>query len=75
MHHPYPNPKPHLALTLPCHPHPDSNPKVREREELRELYRVECKKRKKLYNELQDLQGNLRPNPNPTNPNPTTSQP
>jgi len=33
---------------------------VREREELRELYRVECKKRKKLYNELQDLQGNLR---------------
>jgi len=33
---------------------------IREREELRSLYRTECKKRKKLYNDLQDLQGNLR---------------
>lgn len=33
---------------------------VREREELRAMYRAECKKRKKLYNALQDLQGNLR---------------
>merc|ERR1719487_1803042 len=33
---------------------------VREREELRALYRAECKKRKVLYNKLQDLQGNLR---------------
>eukprot|EP00658_Telonema_sp_P-2_P044566 TRINITY_DN3247_c0_g1_i2.p1 TRINITY_DN3247_c0_g1~~TRINITY_DN3247_c0_g1_i2.p1 ORF type:complete len:1029 (-),score=344.59 TRINITY_DN3247_c0_g1_i2:147-3233(-) len=28
--------------------------------ELRDLYRRECKKRKKLYNELQEIRGNLR---------------
>merc|ERR1712166_297431 len=33
---------------------------LREREELRNLYKVECKKRKKLYNALQELRGNLR---------------
>merc|ERR1712166_642552 len=33
---------------------------LREREELRHLYKVECKKRKKLYNALQELRGNLR---------------
>jgi len=33
---------------------------IREREELRAMYRTECKKRKKLYNQLQDMQGNLR---------------
>jgi len=33
---------------------------LREREELRNLYKIECKKRKKLYNALQELRGNLR---------------
>lgn len=33
---------------------------IREREELRQLYKVEVKKRKKLYNALQELRGNLR---------------
>ena len=33
---------------------------LREREELRSLYKGEVKKRKKLYNALQELRGNLR---------------
>merc|ERR1712023_357408 len=31
-----------------------------EASEMKELYRKECRKRKKLYNELQEIKGNLR---------------
>ena len=36
------------------------NSAVREREELRSMYKLEMKKRKNLYNQLQELRGNLR---------------